>query len=127
MARKSKAKQYEEEILSVIEKKKIMRFDHVFAHYTGCGRTTAYLYKLNESDAIKEALEKNRQTAVNYLLQKWIASDNSTLQIAAFKQVCSEEERQKLNQQNIDLNHSGSIEIKTSSKSKKKIDQIGND
>jgi len=109
---KSKKQRYEEEILEVIKNKKIMRFSHVFAHYTGCSMSTAYNHELEKLESIKEALKKNRSTATNYLIQKWISSDNATLNVAAFKLVCSDEERQKLNQQNVDLNHSGNIDYK---------------
>ena len=76
-------KTHENAILKVIKDRKLMRFDHIFGHFTGCSRATAYNHGLDKLDSIKEALEKNRAKGVDYLLQKWIAGDNSTLQIAA--------------------------------------------
>jgi len=99
---KNKAKQYEEEILEVIEKHKICRVEHIFGLYGGLRKTQFYNLKLNESNAIKEAIEKNRIKATTYLLNKWIVSDNPTLQIAAMRLVCSKEEHMLLNQQYID-------------------------
>src|SRR5574344_2919909 len=93
-----KYKQYEAEILNVIIEKKIMRFTHVFGLYKGISQSTAYLYELEKSEAIKEALNKNRTFGVNYLLQKWIASNNATLQIAAMWMICDSEEHKLLNQ-----------------------------
>ena len=99
---KSKKKKYEEEILQVIEKKKIMRFSHIFAHYAGCSMSTAYNHELEKLESIKSRLESNRQKATDYLLQKWIASDNPTLQIAAMRLVAPEEDRRRLNQQYVE-------------------------
>ena len=80
-----------------------MRFDHIFAHFTGCSRATAYNHNLDKLDSIKEALETNRAKAEDYLLQKWIAGDNGTLNIAAMRIVGSPEVRRLLNQQYIEM------------------------
>ena len=94
---------HEAAILKIIKEKRIMRFDHIFAHFTGCSRATAYNHNLDKLDSIKEALETNRAKGVDYLLQKWIAGDNATLQIAAMRLICTPEERQLLNQQYIEM------------------------
>ena len=94
---------HEAAILKIIKEKKLMRFDHIFAHFTGCSRATAYNHNLDKLDSIKEALELNRAKGVDYLLQKWIAGDNATLQIAAMRLICTPEERQLLNQQYIEM------------------------
>ena len=62
---------------------------------------------MDKLDTIKGKLEENRQSVVNYLLQKWIKSDNATLQIAAMRIVAEEEDRQRLNQQYMDLSSKG--------------------
>ena len=89
---------HEQAILKLVQEKKLMRFDHIFGHYTGCCRSTAYDNGLDKSDIIKEALAKNRQKATDYLLQKWISGDNPTLQISAMRLVCSSDEHRLLNQ-----------------------------
>ena len=94
---------HEAAILKIIKEKKLMRFDHIFAHFTGCSRATAYNHNLDKLDSIKEALETNRAKGVDYLLQKWIAGDNATLQIAAMRLICTPEERRLLNQQYIEM------------------------
>jgi hypothetical protein len=114
MAR-SKKKQYEKEILQVIERKKIMRFSHIFLFYKGCSRATAYNQGLDKLDSIRVALRNNREHAVNYMLQKWIASDNTTLQIAAMRMLADEDDRRKLNQQYVEYKEN---------QSDKKITQI---
>ena len=98
---------HEAAIIKVIKEKKIMRFDHIFGHFTGCSRATAYNHNLDKLDSIKEALEVNRTKGVDYLLQKWIAGTNATLQIAAMRLICTNEERQMLNQQYIDHTSKG--------------------
>ena len=102
-----KYKQYESEILKVIEDKKIMRFTHVFGLYKGISQSTAYLYELEKSEDIKEALNRNRTYEVNYLLQKWITSSNATLQIAAMRMICDTEEHKLLNQNYVDMTTDG--------------------
>lgn len=97
-----KAKQYEQELLKVIQTKKIAFFDHCFA-FTTFSRATAYNHDLDKLDTIKAAINSNRVSAKNYMLNKWIASNNATLQIAAFRLLADSEEHQKLNQQYIDL------------------------
>jgi hypothetical protein len=94
---------HENAILKIIKEKKLMRFDHIFAHFTGCSRATAYNHNLDKLDSIKEALESNRAKAEDYLLQKWIAGDNATLQIAAMRIIGSPEVRRLLNQQYIEM------------------------
>ncbi|HSH68028.1 MAG TPA: hypothetical protein VLB84_20005 [Bacteroidia bacterium] len=101
-----KKDKYEKELLEVIKSKKIAFFDHCFG-FTSFSRTTAYDYKLNDSDAIKVAIAKNRATAKNYMLNKWIASDNATLQISAMRLLSDSEEHQKLNQSYIDHTSKG--------------------
>ena len=98
---KERAKKYEAELLKVIKDKKIAFFDHCFG-FTSFSRTTGYEYKLNDSDAIKVAIAQNRATAKNYMLNKWIASENATLQIAAMRLLSNSEEHQKMNQSYVD-------------------------
>lgn len=98
---------HENEICDVIRKHKIAFFDYVFAYYAKMGKTKAYHHKLNESKAVKEALEESRVKAKSFLVNKWIASEQPTLQIAAFKLMCNDEERAKLNQNNVDITSKG--------------------
>jgi hypothetical protein len=98
----NKQKEKENQLLNVITQKKWMRWSHIDWNVVGFSRQTAYVYELDKSDIIKDRMAENRSKAVDYLLQKWIASDNATLQIAAMRIVAEEDDRQRLNQQYID-------------------------
>ena len=94
-----KYEQYEREITSAIKKYKIMFISHIFGYYTELGRSQFYNIGLDKSDKINEAIQQNRSKASGYLVNKWIASDISTLQIAGYKLICTEEERLALSQE----------------------------
>jgi len=97
---------YEAELLEVIKKHKIAFFDHCFA-FTSFSRATAYNNGLDKLDNIKAAIDENRVKAKNYLLNKWIASDNPTLQLAAFRLLSVSEEHRLLNQSYVDHTTNG--------------------
>ena len=102
----SKTDKYKAELLDVIKKHKIAFMDHCFA-FTSFSRSTAYEHNLDKSDDIKNAIAQNRVKAKNYMLNKWIASNNATLQLAAYRLCADPEEHQKLNQQYIDHTSKG--------------------
>jgi len=102
-----KQKQYEEEMLKFIKTHKIMQWSHMIWKSLSFSRATAYNYQLDKLDTIKDAFEVNRNDAANYLLQKWIKSDNATLNIAAMRIVADDESRRKLNQSYVDHTTNG--------------------
>ena len=108
--------EHAEAILNTIANNPVYSFSDIFVYFKGCTRATAYNHHLDKFDSIKEAIIDKRRTGVTTMLSKWIASDNPTLQIAAFKQICDDNERLKLNQQNIDHSNSDgtlrNIEVK---------------
>lgn len=112
-----KAKKYEKELLEIIKTKKIAFFDHCFG-FTSFSRATAYNHSLDKLDSIKDAIADNRVTAKNYMLNKWIAGDNPTLQIAAMRLLSDTEEHRLLNQ---NINR---VEIETVDKEPLKINII---
>lgn len=91
--------EHETDILDVIVKNKVMKITHIFQHYTDLQRAQFYNLELDKSDNIKEAIAKNKSKAVSYMLNKWVGSDNATLQISAFKVLCEDEDRKKLSMQ----------------------------
>ena len=98
----SKAKKYEKEILEVIKRNRIFSILDVFAFYKGCSRATFYNNKLDELDSIKEAILDNKVITKQTLKSKWAKSENPTLQIALYRTICTNQERQDLNQSYID-------------------------
>lgn len=93
---------HEQEMINAIKKHNWMRWSHIDWNALPYGRATAYNHKLEKLDTIKAAFEQNRSSATNYLLQRWINSDNATLQIAAFKIVADSDDHKRLNQTYVD-------------------------
>lgn len=119
-----KANKYEEELLKVIKSKKIAFFDHCFG-FTSFSRATAYNHSLDKLDSIKDAINENRVTAKNYMLNKWIGSDNPTLQISAMRLLSDSEEHKKLNQKYTDHTTNGqSINELTPEERLKRINEL---
>ena len=96
-------KQHEKDIIKIIDENKIMCIQHIFGYYSDLGSSQFYNLELEKSERIKEAIAKNKSKATGYLLNKWINSDNPTSQIAAYRLICTNEERQKLNQNYLEL------------------------
>lgn len=96
-------KQHEEDIVETIKEKKVMCIKHIFGYYSDLQSSQFYNLKLEQSERIKEAITKNKSKATGDLINKWINSDNPTLQIAAYRLICTDEERQKLNQNYLEL------------------------
>jgi hypothetical protein len=92
---------YEKELLSVIKKHRVVFFDHCFG-FTTFSRGTAYNHNLHELDAIKDAINQNKVKNKNYLINKWIESDNPTLNVAAYRLMSDSDEHKKLNQSYVD-------------------------
>lgn len=101
-----KKEQYEKEITDCIKKYRIMFISHIFGFYTDIKISQFYNLGLEKSAMIKEAIAQNRSKACGVLVNKWIASDNATLQIAGYRLVATEEERMALNQEYVKLDAS---------------------
>jgi hypothetical protein len=101
--------QHEKEILEVVIKNKIMKINHIFQHYTDLQHSQFYNLELDKSESIKEAITTNKSKAVSYMLNKWVGSDNATLQISAFKVLCEDEDRKKLSMQFVESENSHQV------------------
>ena len=101
--------QHEKEILDIIVKHKIMKIQHIFQHYTDLASAQFYNLELEKSESIKEAIQTNKSKAVSYMLNKWVGSDNATLQISAFKVLCEDEDRKKLSMQFVESENSHQV------------------
>lgn len=65
-------------------------------------RNQFYKRDLHKDDRIKEALYKNKTKLKSELRKKWKDSDNPALNIALYRLLATDRERQKLSQQHID-------------------------
>lgn len=99
--------QYKKEALDAIIKHKLMRVSHLFGGFVSYTRMHFYRLELHNDPEIQAAILQNRTKATNYLIQKWIQSENPTLQIAAMRMVCDDEERQMLSIKHVDHTSKG--------------------
>lgn len=97
---------YEKEIADCIKKNRIMFISHIFGYYTDIKISQFYNLGLEKSEMIKDAIAENRSKACGYMVNKWIASDNATLQIAGYRLVATEEELMALNQEYVKIDAS---------------------
>ena len=105
--KESNKERYEREILEVIQKNGLITVIDIFAFYSGCCRDTFYNNNLDKSDTIKRALDDNKTKMSQSLLLKWLKSDNATLQLAAYKIICTDENRKKLSMNYTDVTSNG--------------------
>jgi len=103
----NKSAMYEKEILEIIKSKGLSKIQQIFSFYSGCCEATFYNNKLNELDTIKKALQDNRTKMCQSLLLKWYNSDNPTLQMAAYKILCEDDDRKKLSMSYADVTTKG--------------------
>jgi hypothetical protein len=97
----------EKKSLEVIEKHKLFFIEDVVA-FLPCTKPTFYEHKLNESNAIKEALEKNKVEIKTSMRSKWYKSENPTLQMGLYKLIGTPEEAERLG---TTLKHLGNVDI----------------
>ena len=98
-------------ILETIGKYPVFSFSDIFVYYKECSRPTGYNHNLHTLDSIKEAISLNKRKGVTSMLSKWVKSENPTLQIAAMRMICDSEERQKLNQQYVDIRSKEEVKL----------------
>jgi len=93
-----KTEELEKQALEAIEKHKLFFIEDIVA-YLPCTKPTFYEHKLNESNAIKDALTEVKTNLKVSMRSKWFRSENPTLQLALMKLVSSDEELRKLSMQ----------------------------
>jgi hypothetical protein len=101
-----KYNELEKQSLDAIEKHKLFFIADVVA-YLPCVMSTFYDLKLQESEAIKNALEKVKTEIKVSMRSKWYKSENPTLQMGLMKLISTDEELRKLSMQHSE--HSGEI------------------
>jgi hypothetical protein len=93
-----KYSELEKQALEAIEKHKLFFIADVTS-YLPCSMGTFYDFKLQESEAIKEALTKVKTDIKVSMRSKWYKSDNPTLQMGLMKLISTDEELRKLSMQ----------------------------
>jgi hypothetical protein len=97
-----------EKSLTAIEAEECTTIEEVIL-YLPIGKTTFYALGLNESNDIKEAIEKVRVRLKKVMKRNWHKSDNPTLQIAAFKLMADENEQDALNTSKVKQENKGTV------------------
>ena len=101
-------KELEKKALAAISKHKLMFMEHIVA-FLPCDKTTFYAHKLNESNAIKKAVEEMRVSKKTKMLSNWINSETPSLQIAAMKMIAEEHEAHRLNGTKQEIKQTGGL------------------
>jgi len=96
---------YEREILDIIKSKGLSKITQIFSFYSGCCEKTFYNHQLQDLQSIKKALQDNRTKICQSMLMRWVTDkSNPTLQMAAYKILCDDDDRKKLSMQYLDNN-----------------------
>lgn len=104
-------KDLEKQALDAINKHKLFFITDVVA-YLPCSSSTFYDYKLEKSEAIKEALTKVKTDIKVSMRSKWYQSQNATLQMGLMKLLSTDEEIKKLSM-NTNVHEGGEKPIQT--------------
>lgn len=90
-----KRKEYEDIVdlcIKAIKKYKIL-FISDLVTFLPISRATFYNYKLDKLDSIKDAIDDNKIMMKQALRARWFENPAPALQIALYKMICTEEER----------------------------------
>lgn len=90
--------------VEAIKEHKITKITYV-PSFLPCVTSCFYDHQLEKSEAIKEALYRNCVEKKTKMTDRWVDSDNPTLQIAAFKLMADDDELTRLNSQKIEAEH----------------------
>ena len=95
--------------LAAIKKHNLVFFDEI-AQYVEPTRSCLYQWQFEKLDVIKEALEDNRIAHKSKMRNRWIQSDQPTLQVAAYKLMANDEEFERLTLQQINSNNNTTLQ-----------------
>ena len=93
--KKTEYKKLVNDCLSLISDYKLLFINDLIARLP-FSKSTFYVYGLDKSDAIKDAIESNRTMIKQKLRAKWYESTTPTLQIALYKILATPEERKAM-------------------------------
>lgn len=92
---KTKLKKLEKECLELIIEHNIIFMDEIFI-FTEAAPSVFFESGLQDSPAIKDAIDINRAKLKRDLRLKWFDSTNATLNAALYKLICTEDEKRAL-------------------------------
>lgn len=84
-----------QQCLEIIEKNNILFITDLVA-FLPFGRSTFYLYQLDKSDTLKEAIEKQKIYTKQALRLQWMHSKSPALQIALYRMIATPEEKEAI-------------------------------
>lgn len=94
--------------LSAIEDEECVTIEEVLL-FLPISKKTFYDWELHELNDLKEALQAMKVKLKKKMRRNWRNSENATLQIAEFKLISSDEERDKLNTQKVQQDNTHSF------------------
>lgn len=97
--------------LSAIETEECVTIEEVVL-FLPISKRTFYEWELHESQEIKDALDAVKIKVKKTMRRKWRSSDNPVLQIAEFKLISTDEERDKLSTSKVHTENSHTIKGK---------------
>ena len=97
--------------IKAINEEDCVTFDEVCL-YLPVSRATFYNHELDKMDSIKEAITAKKVQLKKKLRRNWRASDNAVLQIAEFKLMATEDERDALTQSKVKSDNTHTIQGK---------------
>lgn len=86
------------DVIEAIRFNKLKHFDYIEGFVEPCTKTLYEIFPMesDESHAIKRELSLNKINSKTKMVNRWEESENATLQIAAFKLIATDEERESL-------------------------------
>ena len=102
----------EKKAIEAIEKHRLFFITDV-PPMIGISTSTFYLHELEKSEAIKEALTKNRIEVKSSMRSKWFKSENPTLQLALMKLISTDEEIKRLAMQYTESKNTHDVKLHT--------------
>ena len=90
-------------------------------------KSTFYVYGLDKSDAVKEAIENNRSMIKQKLRAKWYESSTPTLQIALYKILATPEERKAMSSSSKEAKNDGMFPLEVQKAYLASLEKMGED
>jgi hypothetical protein len=97
--------------LSAIDNQECVTIEEVLL-FLPIATSTFYAWEMEKSEDLKDALNAMKVKLKKKMRRNWRNSDNATLQIAEFKLISSDEERDKLNTQKVQQDNTHSFKDK---------------